>query len=316
MEDEDEAWTDGLSDLLEVPGSQAMQDDDADEVMSDGNASKNANNAQVDARRLEILKAANTFLKKPIEIKNVAHSVNPIGRVSRHNQDAQPTLEVDLIIYGPGDGDDSLDGDGSLVDDVLATSPSAKLMLVRMVNGVPLLDGAEATACGLVQGIVQKQSTWNSFGLHVSPATSDRDFPFEQNDDSSADTEDDHADSGMPGELFVPTYDVRDSDQVAPFIRRNTHDLYDMDNEDDGSASSGDDGSARGGRRDRNGFLPAHLRLGNILLVVQIHAKPSSLPLPTLSKVRMVKLLRLCRFSKLKLIHNLLLSFANREDCR
>ena len=52
----------------------------------------------------------------------------------------------------------------------LGEAPSAKCMLVRMVNGVPLLDSAEASACGLVQGMVQQQSTWNSFGLHISNA--------------------------------------------------------------------------------------------------------------------------------------------------
>jgi len=178
-------------------------------------------------------------------------------------------LEVDLVVYSKGDDDeDDEEEDSSVANDILTESPSAKLMLVRMVNGVPILDGAEATACGLVQGIVQKQSTWNSFGLHIS-AASDDGMPAAFNDESSADSNDDSAtNNGLPGQLFVLTYAVQDSDQVTPYIRSGTHNLYDMDNEDDGSASSGDDGSIRPGQ---NGFLPAHLRLGNIFLIVQIH---------------------------------------------
>ena len=164
---ENEAWTDGLTDALDPEaGSEPMRGDDNQDVVQP--------NGEMDTRRLEIVKAANTYLSRPVEIKNVAHAVHPIGRYSRHNQEAQPTLEVDLIVYGPSEDDeDSQDGDSSVVDDLMAESPSAKLMLVRMVNGVPLLDGAEAMACGLVQGIVQKQPTWNSFGLQVTSLSSD-----------------------------------------------------------------------------------------------------------------------------------------------
>jgi hypothetical protein len=195
-----------------------------------------------------------------------------------------------MIVYGPDDAEDDDDDDPpqSQIEDTLGESPSANLMLIRMVNGVPLLDGAEASACGLVQGITQKQSTWNSFGLRVTPTTSLGAFAEVEDDD------DGESSSLGPGELFVPTYAVRDSDQVAPFIRSGTHDLYDMEAWDDGaegddSSSSGDERGRRPSRKKKstkNEFLPAHLRLGNILLIVQITAKPSSLPLPTLSKVR------------------------------
>lgn len=288
-------WTDGLSDSSEqqanVPGaaSASQQREENDESMSNSSNGPNNDNTTTllqDARRLEILRAANAFLKRPIEINNVAHAVHPIGRKSRRNQDSQPTLQVDMIVY---DDDDSGDEHGDLssvvANDFMAESPSAKLMLVRMVNGVPLLDGAEATACGLVQGVVQKQSVWNMFGLKVSPATTDGGMPFDLvNDQSSVDSDDEAVESGMPGELFAPTYEVRDSDQVTPYIQSGVHDLFELEGngQDDGSALSRDGAS---NRQTKNGFLPAHLRIGNILLVVQIHAKPSSLPLPTLSKV-------------------------------
>jgi hypothetical protein len=197
-----------------------------------------------------------------------------------------------MIVYTPDDDDDVDEDDQpqSQIEDILGESPSATLMLIRMVNGVPLLDGAEASACGLVRGIAQKQSTWNSFGLRVTPTTSLGTF-VEVEDDS-----DDESSPLGPGELFVPTYAVRDSDQVAPFIRSGTHDLYDMEEwdaeaEEDDASSSGDETERRSTRTKKsakNQFLPAHLRLGNILLIVQITAKPSSLPLPTLSKVRIV----------------------------
>ena len=263
MDDDHGQWTDGLSDTSEVAGSDTMVSED------------NPPNA-TDARRFEILTAATAYLRRPVEMKNVAHSVHPIGRGSRHSHDTQPTLEVHMIVYGPSDDDE--EDDLSVVDDGLGESPSAKLMLVRMVNGVPLLDGAEATACGLVQGIIQKQSTWNSFGLHVAPAPSVGAADVQVSDESGDDSDDELENDGLSGQLFVPTYAVRDSDQVAPFIRSGTHDLYHIDNEDDES-SFGDE------RRAPNAFLPTHLRLGNILLIVQIRANPSSLPLPTLSKV-------------------------------
>jgi hypothetical protein len=82
-------------------------------------------------------------------------------------------------------------------------------------------------------------------------------------------------------DLFVPTFGVRDSTQVAPFLQSGIHDLYELNQEEENS----DAASVLHGR---HGFLPAHLRIGNILVIVQIHAKPSSLPLPTLSKVRLL----------------------------
>jgi hypothetical protein len=163
-----------------------------------------------------------------------------------------------MIVYNDDDSDDEQEGDSSCVaaNDFMAESPSAKLMLVRMVNGVPLLDGAEATACGLVQGVVQKQSVWNMFGLKVSPATTDGGMPFDLvNDESSVDSDDEAIQGGMPGELFVPTYAVRDSDQVTPYIQSGIHDLFELEGngQDDSSALSGNDGNRQG----RSGFLPA-----------------------------------------------------------
>jgi hypothetical protein len=282
IEDERQLWSDGMTDLSHVnePSSSHKQQVPGMSQVSTSNTN----------RRLHVLAAANAYLKRPVDIENVAHSIQPIGRSTRQNKDARPTLEVNMIVYGPNENEENEDvAPQSQIEDNLGEFPSANLMLVRMVNGVPLLDGAEAFACGLVQGIAQLQSTWNSFGLCVMPTTSLGVAFAEDQDDS-----DDESSPIVSGANLTPRYAIRDSDQVAPFIRSGTHDLYDMDEWDaesqyDDASSAGDEREGRPTQRSqctRNRFLPAHLRLGNVLLIVQITAKPSSLPLPTLSKVR------------------------------
>ena len=282
FENDEELWSDGMTDESHgnVPSSSPNKEVPGMSQVSTSNTN----------RRLQILAAANAYLKRPVELENVAHSIQPIGRSTRQNHEVRPTLEVNMIVYGPDDNEEDEDGaPQSQIEDTLGELPSAKLMLIRMVNGVPLLDGAEAFACGLVQGIAQLQSTWNSFGLSVLPATSLRVTFAEDQGDS-----DNESSPIISGENFVPKYAIRDSDQVAPFIRSGTHDLFDMDEWDahsqcDDASSTGDEREGSQTQRKRcvpNQFLPAHLRLGKVLLIVQITAKPSSLPLPTLSKVR------------------------------
>jgi hypothetical protein len=136
--------------------------------------------------------------------------------------------------------------------------------------------------------MVQQQSTWNSFGLHITQSSCARGqhLPtnFGQDDDDSSSRSGGGSVESQPldhqQDLFVPTFGVRDSTQVAPFLQSGIHDLYELNQEEENS----DAASVHG----RHGFLPAHLRIGNILVIVQIHAKPSSLPLPTLSKVRLL----------------------------
>ena len=106
-------------------------------------------------------------------------------------------------------------------------------------------------------------------------------------------------------EACIPTYYLKDSAQVAPFFRSNTHALYESDSDgngelnsdkEDGSdcsyVSSGDEekvtyASKKRKRNKRAKLLPAGIRIGNLLVIAQIHASPSALPLPTLSKVRL-----------------------------
>ena len=151
-----------------------------------------------------------------------------------------------------------------------------------------------------MQGLCSRQRIWTSFGLQVTPLNENdvdkksRGKPVSSGSSQRID---------VTKHLFVPTYAVRDSDQVAPFFQNHTqHSLFDTEStaigedEDDSAESCGDgehgDGweeYAIGQKRSKKGkpqvLMPAHLRLGNILIIVQIHAKPSCLPLPTLSKV-------------------------------
>lgn len=245
MEVENEQWTDGLSEAEEQP--EVFEKDENDTVQESTNEQQDATLV----RRLEILKAAHAFLKQPVQLENVAHASHPIGRISRHViPEEQPTLDVSVICYQQDDHDDE---EEQHEDDCmfLGESPSAKCMLVRMVNGVPLLDSAEASACGLVQGMVQQQSTWNSFGLHITQSCArGQHLPtnFGQHDDDSSSSgvvESQPLDHQQ--DLFVPTFGVRDSTQVAPFLQSGIHELYELSQEEENS-----DASVHG----RHGFLP------------------------------------------------------------
>jgi hypothetical protein len=137
-----------------------------------------------------------------------------------------------------------------------------------------LLDSAEAVACGLVQGLSSKKRMWSSFGLNVNLTVE----PSNAN------------------KLLM--FAVTDSEQVAPFFKSGAHNLLEQEDESDADSEKdvddddsvgvpADTGTKRKRRpyRHRN-LLPASVRLGNILVIAQIHAEPTTLPLPTLSKVR------------------------------
>ena len=214
----------------------------------------------------DIQRAVSCYLRCNIELRNVAHSIQYIRNGKRRTKNS-PTLEVDLIVYEKDDND----GDNEEANNN-PEMPSAQMTLVRMVNRIPLLDGAEASACGLVQCLASKKSMWASFGLSANHGT----------DLTAQDLR-----------LFVPTYNVRDSDSVASFFHnRNPHQLFEMHDNDvgntDESGRSGDEEDSKPKSNMRSmPLLPAHLRLGKVLAIIQIHAQPSSLPLPTLSKSRL-----------------------------
>jgi hypothetical protein len=233
-------------------------------------------------QRLAIWKAVQVYLGQPVELKNVAHALVPIRfQATESNTDPSNSnmgrLEVDIVARGPEedeDEDDDEEESGS-VQSEQTTDESGKLVLIRMVNRIPLLDCSEAVACGLVQGLVAKKSMWRSFGLDVT---------FQPN---PADP------------VKLPVYHVKDSDQVAPFFEKRNHavlrEASDDEKSDSGKSDSDKDeeeSQAPGDKRKRRlrlfKLLPAKIRLANVLVIVQIHAIPAILPLPTLSKVSII----------------------------
>jgi hypothetical protein len=248
----------------------------------------------------QVCRAAELYLGRSIPRSNVASSIVPIRLMQQRqlqrkrsngtqnsrtkkngSQDSSPQLEVDVIVHGPIPMDDDQDedeGEDALPwnrTDKAESRDAASMVLVRMVNRIPLLDSAEAIACGLVQGLASKKQMWNTFGLQVTHHVSNH------------------------GSLSrLPVYEVKDSAQVAPFFENHSRGGL-LDDDGDSSASSefepdpeydmprGRKRKPKGSRRAQRQLHPAQIRLGNILVIVQIHADPSSLPLPTLSKGRL-----------------------------
>ena len=128
-------------------------------------------------------KAVETYTSRIVPAQQVVHFQLPIRVNSQttRSKKKSPQLQVSLAILGPDD-----------------ETTEATLSLIRMVNGLPLIDSIEAAACGLVHGSTVPR-IWNSFGLDL-----------------------------IPGDRSTPTkMIVRDSAQVTPFFRDGTHQQYD-----------------------------------------------------------------------------------------
>jgi hypothetical protein len=251
------------------------------------------------SERIQIWNAVKSFLGQTIDLANVSHVSVPIRiegesseKRSSKSKNAMlqgPQLTVNVIVHDAKGQDEELllnDGTGEfweergspttdnkvlVADSCTDMKTPASMVLIRMVNNIPLLDSAEAVACGLVQCLASKKSMWNSFGLDVH-------LNIDPNNTSS-----------------VPTYDVHDSEQVLPFFKQGAHNLLDGDDDENIEYVEDADGdrdsdfhitaSKRSRPTNRHNLLPAAVRLGSILVIVQIRAEPSMLPLPTLSKV-------------------------------
>lgn len=225
-----------------------------------------------------LCKAAELYKGRPVSLKNVALETHPIRRHGENGPCTKSTsmLEVSVIVFGPepecnNDSDDESVQSGCFRSQHDSNpKKSADLQLVRMVNGIPLLDSPEAVACGLVQKISGSASNWNSFGLEVSLKK--------------------HVDSAEHAHDDTPMFGVEDSAQVAPFFRESAHGLFCGSDESSSSDDDISDPENRTRKRKKvkcglSSLLPAALRLGEMMIIVQIKAKPSALPLPTLSKV-------------------------------
>ena len=213
--------------------------------------------------RKATFRAAQAFLGTPIQLDNVARSIQPIkivrsplsggggdpqGRIQQQHQPMmEPKLDVNIIVR-------SLDEipDESSIEHNDNDESGSIIELVRMVNNIPLLDSAEASACGLVSGLTNNKDLWGAFGLQVQCK-----IPSQTTNS------------------WTPTYELQDSDQVAPFFRIHNHKLW----EQPGTTQK------RQTDRTQNQLMPAKVRLSKILIVINIQAAPISLPLPTLSKV-------------------------------
>lgn len=272
---------------------------DARGARTDSFRTKKARQSSSTDFRESIRRGMELYLEHQVKLENVAHSMVPIrfnagsapldggGQVGSNNgtDPDRPVLEVAFVVDAGAGGDDADDQ-----DEIQWPAPDGSdcgaLALIRMVNGVPLLDTSEAIACGFVQGVASKKRLWSSFGLAVAHLAND-------------------GGARKATLARAPTFSIRDSDQVAPFFQRGAHALFqggleeevdddDECREDDGfdtgeciSADEWRKRKRRAGRVVRSPqLLPAKVRLAKCFCILQIHAKPSALPLPTLSKVR------------------------------
>ena len=274
---------------LENWGDGCDNDDEHDEndatapVVSKAAKDRECAQQEKDKKMSLLCKAAEMYKGRPANLKSVALESHPIRRQGENATRAKNTsmVEVSIVVFGPEpDCDDSSDDDSLKHKGTFDQSngnrntKSATLQLLRMVNGIPLIDSPEAVACGLVQKISNNASNWNSFGLDVSLKKS----------------------NGSPEHSIDNTLllEVSDSAQVAPFFRESAHGLFHSRKECDSSHSIDDDtpcpeNITRKRKKNENdllSLLPASLRLGEMMMIVHIQAKPSALPLPTLSKVR------------------------------
>jgi hypothetical protein len=263
-----------------------------DDVEDDGSGSESSQPIQelasMHGRLMAICHGAQKYLGQAVELRNAAFSHVPIRTSTSEPVDPTgPCLEITFIVVPPDDDKHGDDQDAELGSDGDSNSDNESdgaqevphrgvVRLIRMVNGIPMLDTAEALGCGVVNRIASLRQVWLSFGLEA---------------DLSCQSQD---------EVTNPTLLVRDSDQVLPYFVQGSHELFEASEESDDqtSVSTIDNGfdsdDSIPGRRRRRGpradkiraLQPARVRFAKTLMVVHFHGKPSTLPLPTLSKVR------------------------------
>ena len=246
-------------------------------------------------RKNEMRSAFSSYLKTDIDIKNIAHSCQIIRRSTKGtavDSQSNSTLEVDVVICQRSHEDFFNNADKEEeeeekqherhYDSNMKTRDScqkapedcsnAKLMVIRMVNRIPLLDSDEAFACGVVRGVT-RGFLWNTIGLEIST---------------------DETSSMERLNLHAPTFSLKDSSHVAPFLTGKTnHSVYKFESSDGYLSSDADSQSEnldqQDKKRKRNQVVlhPVGIRMGNVYILVQLNAEPTELPLPTLSKGRL-----------------------------
>lgn len=309
--DQDELWLDNLdddnNDVIEQLGENGPCELNKQKLSSQHNPSSLNKEQDYEFRRKFLQSAVSSYLQQSIPLENIASSWQKIrfdGSATKHGKKVFPSLEIDMIVCDEDHSnfEDTNSEEDDYSNQSFDTDPKdAKIFLVRMVNQIPLLDGAEASACGIVQGLSRNRRMWNSFGLEVAPLNRSSRSCSQSTHATTSNTftNDKYSSSSY---LFMPTFSLRDSANVAPyFVQNRTHGLF----EDDESSFSSDDDSYSKTRRKRKTkkknipLLPAGLRLNRVLIIVQLEANPQELPLPTLSKVRFVtKILVYIQFTK------------------
>ena len=273
-----------------------LADERKEQPKDDPNHTSTTTCQKKDLDRLAFFRAAKIYWpKRKIEYQNVARSVHnisnrghvPLDGKEREKNHSELKIEICMVVCPHHRQDqnlassiDSAHNSASTEDEVSETDAfavqdhTASLQLVRMVNGVPILDSAEAHSCGLVHGLANK-IVWGSFGLDIERNTT------VASDATALDSSDVSS--------CTPRFHLRDSNLITPFIRRNLN--HKQLKADDQQTIGGDCLPVEEKKKrkmdmlSQNDILPANVRIGSMLVVVHIRAAPSSLPLPTLSKV-------------------------------
>ena len=247
---------------------------DSSESFQEGFDSHNDDTPSVDHQNVAMVKVQNAYLQErkalqhaaqmygffdlPLKLCNIAHAENMIRQSEQSSGDSNsskdsPNITVDIIVSPKDETANLIDCDGS---------DCCLLELVRMVNSVPLLDSVESIGCGLVRAM-KSSVIWSSFGLTVLGGT-------ESNEDT-----------------WINRFKVRDSDQVAPFFQPSNHKLWDRKADVEYQDHVGKLQENKRKRKSSKLMLPAKVRLGKMLVIVNIQAAPNVIPMPTLTKGRL-----------------------------
>ena len=125
-------------------------DDPEDDI--EGRASELGKSMANSKRIQEMFRSVQSYVRTSIKIENVAHSTQPI-RLPNLTKAQYPRLEVDIVVVGHKSslhesGNDETEGTsqgGATGVRRYESKDDAKIKLVRMVNGFPMMDSAEAS---------------------------------------------------------------------------------------------------------------------------------------------------------------------------
>lgn len=275
--------SDEWGDLLDGDDGEEENENSDTEALLDkeqkGNDSSDVNSiTKIDPQRYELVHDVQSFWpNRSIAYDNVARSVRDIRNYNHQttlteketagNSECQMEVSMAVCPHSEHDEKENSSDDSAAItsNDVLSgDETAARLQLVRIVNGVPIMESAEAHSCGLVHGIANR-GVWGSFGLDIDRST------MIAPDTSSSST---------------PSFLLRDNSLITPFMNRNQNHKQLKVDDYDSIHSHNNKAEKKKRERKEKDLLPANVRIGTILVVVQIRAAPSSLPLPSLSKVR------------------------------